>query len=737
MAAREAVSLTFSAELSKLQSELSKIPGMTEKEARIAVKQLERQYTKAETAAKKSATAQKKSFGGIVKAAAALDIASKFASAGAAVFDLAQKFADLNNQLTDASARTGVSVETLGALKLAAEGSGLAFEVLEKGLGRLPKSMSDAQRGTGTAAAAFKALGVEADVGGVLRDTDDVLRDLFTKLSAVENPAQKAALAMDLFGAKAGPAFIQSGAIDNLDAFVTLSRDYGLDVGPKATAQAAEFQRQMATLSTVTQGQMQSVLALFGGPGGLSSLLEIATKAVIITGTVFEAVFTEMQTNILALTGPIAEVAAMIAEGDLIGAFRALQRTSGEFASGLAGIIPGVNAVRMLDAAIDGVRDGSEKADKAIAAMHATIASGGDKSEKGKKKEKDGQDKVTEAIQKSTAAQVEFEAATAHRLAMAADEVAAAEELDGIREASAVAEATRTNDAIALANIRYESERAALEARIDAAIERGADEVEAAEVYQERLTELEAARIESIKEMEDELAQDRAQKVAQQMDDIMQVAGAYTDLGRAATAAVVNDRMKQGAKLRDFLENNEETLSKAQKKRIRSSLRAQQEAVNKAFRAQQMADVAAVTQNTAVAIMKAYATLGPVAATAAATGITALGGVQAGVIVSQSPPTFDLGGMVPMGTQAGSGRHVRANLEAGEAVMTRKGVDSIGGPGAVDAANRGQSASQGGAVVNLMLRHRTLETVMTEHAARGGVGRDTVTRTNPYRGVAR
>ena len=43
MGARESVSLTFSADLSKLQSELSKIPGMTEKEARIAVKQLERQ----------------------------------------------------------------------------------------------------------------------------------------------------------------------------------------------------------------------------------------------------------------------------------------------------------------------------------------------------------------------------------------------------------------------------------------------------------------------------------------------------------------------------------------------------------------------------------------------------------------------------------------------------------------------------------------------------------------------
>lgn len=737
MGARESVSLTFSADLSKLQSELSKIPGMTEKEARIAVKQLERQYTKAETAAKKSASAQKKSFGGIVKAAAALDIAARVASAGAAVFDLAQKFADLNNQLTDASSRTGASVEMLAALKLAAEGSGLAFETLERGVGRLPKSMVDAQKGIGVAAQAFKELGVDADVNGVLRDTDDVMTDLFGKLSAIESPAKKAALAMDIFGKTAGPAFIQSGAIDNLDAFVTLSKEYGLDVGPKATAQAAEFQRQMATLSMVTDGQMQAVLGLFGGPGGMSSLIEIAIRAVIILGGTFEAVFSQIQENILMLTGPIAEVAGRIAEGDLIGAFRALRRTSGEFASGLAGLIPGVNAIRLMGAALDGVVDSSAKADEVIALMYKTTESGGKKNKNRQKDEEDGQNKITEAVEKTTEAQREFEAAVAHRVALAASEAEAAKELDSIRAETATAEAKRTNDAMALATIRYETEKDALAARVDAAIELGADEVEAAEVYQERLAELEAERIETIKELEADLAEERAQQVAQQVNDAMSVANAYTDLGRAATAAVVNDRMKQGAKLQAFLVANEENLSKAQKKRIRQSLEKQQEAVTKAFRAQQAADIAGIGMSTAAAIMRAYASIkDPVSASVAAAAIAALGGVQAGVVASTSPPTFDLGGMVPMGTQAGSGRHVGATVEAGEGVLTRQGVRAIGGEEAVAAANRGQS-SGGSTSVNLMLRHKVLDVILTEHAGRGGTGSTRSTRTNPYRGIAR
>ena len=160
MGARESVSLTFSADLAKLQQQLSKIPNMTEKEARIAVKSLERQYGRAEKAAKRAAKSSKKQFTGIVKAAAALDIADRIASVASAVVDLGQKFADLNNQLSDASARTGASVEMLNGLKLAAEGSGLSFEVLEKGVGKLPKAMADAARGSGAAARAFDELGV-------------------------------------------------------------------------------------------------------------------------------------------------------------------------------------------------------------------------------------------------------------------------------------------------------------------------------------------------------------------------------------------------------------------------------------------------------------------------------------------------------------------------------------------------------------------------------------------------
>jgi len=107
--------------------------------------------------------------------------------------------------------------------------------------------------------------------------------------------------------------------------------------------------------------------------------------------------------------------------------------------------------------------------------------------------------------------------------------------------------------------------------------------------------------------------------------------------------------------------------------------------------------------------------------------------------MQQQPPTFDLGGMVPMGTQAGSGRHTMATLEAGEGVLTRQGVAAAGGPEGIEALNAGRGSGGGGGptVVQLKLRHRVLDQVMTEHAGRGGTGYMGSTRSNPYRGVPR
>jgi hypothetical protein len=374
-AGRETISLSFQADLGDLKRQLATMPGVTKKEAAAMVRELNTGFKQAERAAAKAAKANRRQFKRMADGAAMA--ATAIVGVAGSVVALSQAFADLQNELADASARTGVAVETLAGLRLAAEGSGLEFSKLEAGLNRLPKSMADAARGTGAAARAFDTLGVSVvKADGSLRESDAVLVDTFEALSAIENPAEKAALAIDLLGQRAGPAFIQSGAIDNLDAFVSLATEFGVDVGPKAAASAAEFQRQMATLKTVSQGALFDFVDSLGGPGGINGLMELSIRAVIVLGEVASGVFQTIGEQIQNFAGPLAEVAYSLSQGDIAGAFKSLQRNQEEILAGAAGAFAPVAVYRLGAAALDDMASGAAKADKAIALLNKTMAGG-------------------------------------------------------------------------------------------------------------------------------------------------------------------------------------------------------------------------------------------------------------------------------------------------------------------------------------------------------------------------
>jgi len=99
---------------------------------------------------------------------------------------------------------------------------------------------------------------------------------------------------------------------------------------------------------------------------------------------------------------------------------------------------------------------------------------------------------------------------------------------------------------------------------------------------------------------------------------------------------------------------------------------------------------AAITQITidaAVAAMKAYATLGPIGGPIAAAAIGGIAAIQAGVVASQDTPQFHVGGLIGAGGNAPD--EVGITARRGEGVLTRQGVEAIGGTVALDAANRG------------------------------------------------
>lgn len=250
------------------------------------------------------------------------------------VVALAKSAIDLADNMRDLSQRTGVSIETLGQFKVAAELSGSTLEGVAKGLNFLNKNMVAAATGADGAAAAFKTIGVATtDAQGNLRTADQVFLDIADRFAALRDGPEKAALAMRVFG-KAGAELIP---ILNLGS-QEIQR-FGLNIGPDFADKADAFNDQLGlmgaqtTMLTVEIGSkllpiMSGLLAVVsegitaignlasefyaavGGAAGLQQAAATLIKTMVVLGGVTAGVF--IATNVTTFTAALRGVVGVM-----------------------------------------------------------------------------------------------------------------------------------------------------------------------------------------------------------------------------------------------------------------------------------------------------------------------------------------------------------------------------------------------------------------------------------------
>jgi len=260
-------------------------------------------------AALKTLTAQTESLGsGFEKTmkkmgASLLKMAAGVAAAGAGIIAFGQQMADLANQMSDASTKTGLATDTLQGLKLAAEGSGLSFSSLEHGLIRFQSSITQAASGSGAAADAFSALGINLENSqGNLKSADQLFTQVTNRLGELEDSTIRNSLAMDLFGQRAGPALAQSGALQNMKAFTDFASQFGVNM-ENAGQEAANFQRAMAEIKLVLEGVLSGLLTAATGTTKLSDgLFKISDNIVY-----FGSIATDILGNVAAFVRALIE----------------------------------------------------------------------------------------------------------------------------------------------------------------------------------------------------------------------------------------------------------------------------------------------------------------------------------------------------------------------------------------------------------------------------------------------
>ncbi len=107
-------------------------------------------------------------------------------------------FVELGDTLSKTSQRTGISVDTLGGLKFAAEQCGGNFEILTNSIRAFSNVLGGAKMGDQGMISKLGKMGINADMFG--DDPEEQFMKLADHIASIKDPAEQAMVAMQLFG---------------------------------------------------------------------------------------------------------------------------------------------------------------------------------------------------------------------------------------------------------------------------------------------------------------------------------------------------------------------------------------------------------------------------------------------------------------------------------------------------------------------------------------------------------
>ena len=154
------------------------------------------------------------------------------------------------------SQKIGISTEALSALRYQAGLANVEIGGLQIGMVKFSRSIAEASAGGKQQAAAFAAMGISIkDVHGNLKPTEELLGEVSKAFASYEDGAEKAALAVELFG-KSGADMIPllNEGEEGIKRAAKEAADYGLIVSGEVARASDEFNDNLGKLKLAAQG---------------------------------------------------------------------------------------------------------------------------------------------------------------------------------------------------------------------------------------------------------------------------------------------------------------------------------------------------------------------------------------------------------------------------------------------------------------------------------------------------
>lgn len=180
-------------------------------------------------------------------------VATASVGAGVALFNLTKESADYGSEIYNASVKTGLSAETISALKLAADRTGVSLESVGTIIGRFSRLVGEAAQGSEQANETLTRLGIEPKKA--INDLDGALASVFKRIADMPSPIARATAAQQAFG-KAGTELLKvlDETKGDLPGLIAEAKRLGVVLTDEDAAAADEFGDQIDLLNAQFRG---------------------------------------------------------------------------------------------------------------------------------------------------------------------------------------------------------------------------------------------------------------------------------------------------------------------------------------------------------------------------------------------------------------------------------------------------------------------------------------------------
>lgn len=246
--------------------------------------------------------------GGVAKMglAAGTAVAAVGAAAAVAWKKALISTADMGDAIGKMATRTGIGVEALQNLGLAAGLAGTDIDDTEKAVKRMQGNILDLENGLTTPTRAFGRLGIALDdLKG--KTPEKQLITIMEALAEVEDASLKAALAEDIFG-RSGTKMLPmlKGGAKAFRELLTERKKLGFVITPEQIKAAEDFNDSILRMQTALKARVFHIFAESFGPLA-DTINELATSGAFDKLVPAAKAFSEAMTNIAVSVGHLAK----------------------------------------------------------------------------------------------------------------------------------------------------------------------------------------------------------------------------------------------------------------------------------------------------------------------------------------------------------------------------------------------------------------------------------------------